>query len=256
MENGKRVRLVCSDIDGTVLGRPEAAAELRRIWDGLGGERPMLVFSTGRLLDDAKRVVAEGGLPAPDYFIGGVGTHILERSGDRIRSGFSELLEVNWDLARAQQIVRAIEGIEAQPDEQQHEWKSSWFWHGATEAQLDELRAALATDGVEAQVIYSSSRDLDVLPSGANKGNALRWLCEDLGVGLDEVVVAGDTGNDASMFLVEGVRGIAVGNAEPELLAAVEGTGTYLAEGECAAGVLEGLRHFGVIGNTDRGGAS
>jgi len=96
-------------------------------------------------------------------------------------------------------------------------------------------------------VIYSSARDLDVLPLTANKGNALRWICQRLGIELNEVVVCGDTGNDSSMFIVPGVRGIAVGNAEAELLEAVRRTDAYLAKGECAAGVMEGLKAFGVI---------
>jgi hydroxymethylpyrimidine pyrophosphatase-like HAD family hydrolase len=96
-------------------------------------------------------------------------------------------------------------------------------------------------------VIYSSSRDLDVLPMKANKGNALTWLCGHLGLGVDEVVVAGDTGNDSSMLLLSGVRGIVPGNAEPELIQCLDGADAYRATGLCARGVLEGLCHMGVL---------
>ena len=74
-----------------------------------------------------------------------------------------------------------------------------------------------------AQVVYSSSRDLDILPAGANKGNALRWLASQVGLAHDKVCVDGDSGNDASMFLVEDVYGILVSNSEEALSEALEG---------------------------------
>jgi glycogen debranching enzyme len=50
------------------------------------------------------------------------------------------------------------------------------------------------------------------------------------------------------MFLLRGVRGILVENAQPELLEATVGRDVYTASGIIAEGVLDGLRHFGVIG--------
>lgn len=243
MPDSRSVALFCSDLDGTLLGRPEAASRFRQLWDSLGDDRPVLLYSTGRLVEDGRRVVGEGGLPEPDYFTGGVGTTIHDADG--VMNGFSEVLDEGWDRAAAVEVVRSFPGIDEQPPEQQHEWKSSWFWHDAGEEDLDRLRRALSEAGVSAQVIYSSARDLDVLPQAANKGNALQWLCRQLGVSLDQVVVAGDTGNDASMFQVPGVRGIMPGNAEPELREAA--AGAYAAGGECAAGVIEGLIHYGVF---------
>ncbi|GAA5482402.1 HAD-IIB family hydrolase [Haloferula sargassicola] len=247
MENQKPVRLLCSDIDGTLLGVPEATRRLRAAWEALPPDRPILVFSTGRLLDDALKVAAEHGLPMPDYVIGGVGTMIFNAREQKRLDEFSTELDQGWERGTVDRVVRGFSGIDPQPDEQQHPWKSSWFWHGASPEQIAELEQALADAGVGAQVIYSSARDLDVLPLAANKGNALRWICGHLGLGTDEAVAAGDTGNDVRMLLEPGVRGIAVGNAEPELREAIRGSSVYAARGECAAGVLEGLIHFGVI---------
>ncbi len=247
MPESKRVALICSDLDGTLLGRPDSSSDFRCTWESLGDDRPVLVYSTGRLVKDAQRVIRAAELPEPDYYIGGVGTVIHHGKEDHVVREFSSILAEDWDRERAVEIVRSFSEIEEQPKHQQHEWKSSWFWHDATEEDLDRLRDALREGGVTAQVIYSSARDLDVLPRPANKGNALRWLCRQLGIGLDEVVVAGDTGNDSSMFQVPGVRGIVPENAEPELMEAVLETDTYQGKGNCAAGVIDGLIHYGVF---------
>ena len=56
---------------------------------------------------------------------------------------------------------------------------------------------------------------LNMMPKGWNKGSAVRYLCDHLGIGLDEVVVFGDAANDLTMFdVVENAA--AVANATPD----------------------------------------
>lgn len=247
MSENNKVRLFCSDLDGTLLGKPDATVDFSDMWNAIGSGRPVLAYSTGRLHGDAQRMIQISGLPEPDFYITGVGTMIFDVSSACMMGGFAETLNGGWDLEMARAIVSRQHAITEQPEEQQHRWKSSWFWHGRTAGDVTELQKAINSAGVDAQAIYSSARDLDILPMRANKGNAVTWLCGHLGIALEETVVAGDTGNDSSMFLLDGVRGIAPGNAEPELLEILGGSGAYLASGECAAGIIEGLIHHGVF---------
>lgn len=60
---------------------------------------------------------------------------------------------------------------------------------------------------------------LNIMPAGWNKGSAVRRLCDHLHIGLDEVVVFGDAGNDLTMFEVVD-HAVAVANATPEAAAA------------------------------------
>jgi len=244
----KPVRLFSSDLDGTLLGNPEGTQRFKAAWERLPPRRrPLLVYNSGRLVDDLRRFVADATLPAPDYLIGGVGTQIFNFRTGQFLEDFYQFLAEGWDLAQIEAVVGAFPGVRRQPPEFQHQFKSSWFLERATPPQLGELRQRLAAAGLGVSIVYSSQRDLDLLPPRATKAGALQWLCVRLRIGLDETLVAGDTGNDSSMFRLPGVRGIIVENAQPELFEATVDIPIYTARAVLADGVLDGLLHYGVI---------
>lgn len=247
------IRLFSTDLDGTLLGHPEAANRFAAAWAALDPRhRPLLAYNTGRTVADTQALVAHRQLPAPDLIIGSVGTelHDATATGNHA-AAFRARFETGWDPHVVDEVVSATAGIRRQPAERSHPYKSSWFLHRAPRRDLDDLELRLRRAGVVATVIYSCRYFLDVVPLAGGKGPALTWLCDRLGIALDQVLVAGDTGNDASMFALPGVRGIVVENALPELLAATIGIRTYLARTPMADGVLEGLRHFGVLAGAD-----
>jgi sucrose-6F-phosphate phosphohydrolase len=242
------IRLFCSDIDNTLLGNPESALRFFDAWKTLPADRrPLLAYNSGRLVADMERLVAQGRLLAPDYYIGGVGTRIFDVRARKNIEAFTHHIRQGWSRARADTVAATTPGITPQPAEFQEEFKSSWYLGNATPEVLRDLEQRLADAGLEAAVVYSSGRDLDILPRRATKGGALAWLAGHLGIPLDQVLVAGDTGNDGTMFRLPGVKGIIVENALPELLEATVDRPFYYSRRVMADGVLDGLLHYGVI---------
>jgi hydroxymethylpyrimidine pyrophosphatase-like HAD family hydrolase len=92
--------------------------------------------------------------------------------------------------------------------------------------------------------LISDNRFFDVLPKGVSKGPSLRRLLAHLSISEDNVLVAGDTLNDLSLFET-GLRGVAVSNSEPGLIRRLDACpNTFRASLPGAAGIAEAIRHF------------
>jgi sucrose-6F-phosphate phosphohydrolase len=247
-----QIRFFCTDLDGTILGDEKATLQFKKIWESIEEERrPLLCYTSGRLLDDIQNLITTKILPEPDYIIAAVGTSIYNFNKKKLVKKFTELLDEDWDLDKVNTIVASLPvKLERQPEHFQNEYKSSWYLNSASDEQLKTIRRHFEDDdSLEVRIVYSSGRHLDILPSSANKGNALRWLLRHLTIFSYETIVAGDSGNDSAMFSLNGVRGIVTGNAQPELLDKTAMLDVYRAPQTeiCAEAVINGLRHYGVI---------
>lgn len=236
-----RGSLLVSDLDGTLIGDEPA---LRRFsaWFEARRDRMLLAYASGRFYSSVEATVREWRLPEPDVVIGGVGSEICRYpSSTRIWPAEQEELD-HWDAGQVMKLLSDVPDLRLQPDEFQSAYKVSYYLEGARPRDVEEIDRTLRNASIQADIIYSSNRDLDVLPGGVNKGSAVDRLVQWTGLERRDVIVAGDTGNDLSMF-EHGFRGIVVANAEP-VLRSLSGDTVYHARGRFAAGVLEGVRHW------------
>ncbi|QDT14391.1 Mannosylfructose-phosphate phosphatase [Alienimonas californiensis] len=249
--------LLISDVDGTLLGPDHAdaasadAAALRDFAAFYTERRERgelgLVLSSGRFAASVLESVAATDLPTPDAVIGGVGTEIFVR--DHLGEFPEPLADwpatfENWDGEAVRYALAVVPRLIVQPEKFQSDYKASYYLPRARPGELEMIERRVQDAGVAARIVYSSARDLDVLPVAADKGNAAVFLSEWFGVPPERVIVAGDSGNDAAMFRGD-FRGVAVANALPELLNH-DHPHLHKATGVAAAGVREGLeRWFG-----------
>jgi sucrose phosphatase-like protein len=236
-------RLLASDLDGTLVGDPPALAHLNRALSRL---RPQLslAYVTGRSLSSTLTLIAEAGLLEPDVIVSGVGTGIHWAPYWRVDEEWQRRLKGAWSVERIRAVAAFFPDLEAQPPEGQGPFKCSYFLSGPCAAEiLSMLKATLRRHRLSTRLVYSSRRDLDIVPLHGGKGNAVRHVAEKLRIPLHSVVCCGDSGNDADMLGMGG-GAVVVANAQPELGDQAIPRG-YFARAGHAAGVHEGLIHYG-----------
>lgn len=234
------------------MGDDAALAELNRQLQHHRQEYgTQIVYSTGRSLTLYQQLTSEKPLLEPDVLIAGVGTEIYHRYSESPDSVWTEKLSDRWDRDLVVACAAHFADLTPQPDTEQRPFKVSYFLteEAAVEV-VPQLRQMLLDRDLDIQIIYSGSQDLDILPRQANKGMAMTYVRQHLGVDPTRTVACGDSGNDIALFADRQEYGIVVGNAMSELLKWHHDNPNphrYLAKAHCAGGILEGLQHFGFL---------
>jgi len=235
--------LLCTDLDGTVLGDTEGE-DLFKAWADAARAKMRIAYVTGRNWASVCGLIDERRVPVPDYAVCDLGTHIVDLAdpGNQLGRRYESLADPAWPAETIRQ-AGAHEQTWLQGPEGQGRFKSSFFWNGQ-ERSLNWFRERLS--GIpDWRLIVTSGTYLDVVPVCFGKDNSVRFLAESLGLPLSRVVVAGDSENDADMLAV-GARAILPSNARPAALEAAAGREYYLSPLPQGRGLVDGLRHFGV----------
>lgn len=244
-----------SDIDNTLTGDVDALKDLGYQLAKLREQKKLALFlTTGRTLKEVLDGLERENLPLADAIISQVGTEIylppFEANTEPLPE-WNNRLHRQFSREKAIEFVAGIEGVEMQPAHYNTPLKVSYYLDKAPEPDkaAQQIVQRVAQNGNGYRVVWSSGRDLDILPADAGKGNAIQFLIQYLELNPQKVITAGDSGNDRSM-LEAFEHGIVVANAQPELKALKEKKRDrilYFAQQPYAAGVKEGLHQFGVL---------
>ncbi len=105
---------------------------------------------------------------------------------------------------------------------------------------LEALRQEITVMVPEAEITQSSFQALDIMAKGVNKGSAVKWLAESLGIERRAVAAFGDHLNDLEMLEYAGIS-IVCSNAAS---AVKQAAGHVLAESNHQSGIAVGIRRY------------
>lgn len=273
MAQNKPRLLLCTDLDRTLIpnGTAPEDARAQRLFSKLCSHADVtLVFVTGRDRQLVLDAVKTYQLPQPDYALTDVGSTIYQiLAGDWHQlEAWNRHLSTRWSKGtnqRVRSLVGSVPGPYLQEEVKQNTFKISYYVPLQLDAKriIGQIEEGLQGDGIAANLIWSIDEEksiglLDILPDCADKCQAIRFLQQRLGFGDDELLFAGDSGNDLQVINSD-IPSILVANAAPEIKQAAltwaqqndQVDTLYLARGgllamngNYSAGILEGICHF------------
>jgi len=254
---GKRLAkldyMLITDIDNTLLGgNPE---DLHALMDLLEKNKGQVGFgvATGRVFESAMDILNTHGIRIPDIIISGVGSRISYGDSQNHDKGWETHISKNWNPELISSRLEEIDFIRPQEASVQGPYKLSYTMEPGKD-QLAKIHHILTKNRFQYTLIYSQDKHLDILPYRASKGKAIRYLSYKWGIPLKNLLVCGDSGNDAEMLKGEPL-GVVVGNYSPELETLRSAKQIYFAKKSYAGGIMEGLLHYQFIQKSNGKGA-
>lgn len=240
-------RLIISDLDNTLDGDEQALQEFVEMLDH-GGRHVGFGIATGRRLDDVMEWIKQHGLPTPDVISTAVGTELYYGKDLLPDKPWRRQIAAFWQRDETRKLLDSIPGLSPQEPHEQSEFKISYFIDTLKAPSLANIRRRLREAGLRVKLVCSLGMFLDVIPIRGGSDLAIRHLAYRWGFEPEQLLIAGDSGNDEGM-LKGRTLGVVVGNYSAELEKLRGLPRIYFAKATHARGILEGLEYYNFLGH-------
>lgn len=235
-----------SDLDGTLIGAQEQHG-LARIsaWINTHEEQWIFGIATGRNKELAAAAIKNFGLPQPDLMVCSAGTEIYYGADLIEDKGWQRFIDYQWSRETILELIGNCRSMVLQPADAQRPFKISFDLLPGVEGErlLVYLKKLFQLRAIAVQLYLTEDRHLDIVPVRAGKGNALRYLSDKWGFSMDNMITAGNGGNDLDMLNGDHPS-IVVPGHDPVLDVLKEAPKVYFSSLPLSEGVYEGISYF------------
>ncbi len=245
-----RDRGIFTDLDQNLVGNPSA---LKRFVARVRENRKCVTFgiATGRRIDSALALMKKQGIPAPDVLISSLGTRIHYGRALTEDKYWSEHIDHDWNPQRIRRILNEMPGLITQPKREQARFKIAYYYDPDLAPPVDEIMKTLHQNEVNAHALFSFGQFLDIVPSRASKGQALRYVSQRLDIPLEHILAVGGSGADEDMMRGNTLAVVVANRHHEELSQLVDQERIYFASQPHAAGILEAIDYYDFFRSCD-----
>ncbi|CAA7019219.1 unnamed protein product [Microthlaspi erraticum] len=250
--------MIVSDLDHTMVDHQDheniSLLRFNSLWEYAYRRDSLLIFSTARSPILYKELRKEKPLLTPDIIITSIGTEIAFGNSMVPDHSWVETLNSDkWNREIVLEESSKFPELTLQPKTEQRLHKVSFYIdEGKGEPVTKELSQLLEKRGLDVKIIYSWGKNLDVIPRGGGKGEALEYLLKKLkaqGMLPVNTLACGDSEHDAELFSIPDVHGVMVSNSQVELLKwhsenALDNSKVIHSSERCANGIIQAISHF------------
>lgn len=238
-----RERAIFSDLDQNLLGNKAAVTRFAEIIRR-NHKCVTLGIATGRRIDSALSVMKKAGIPSPDVLISSLGTRIHYDRALTEDTYWADHIDHDWNAYRVRRALADLPGLKLQPRKEQSRFKVSWYYDPEKAPSQDEIVTLIRQKEITANVLFSFGQFIDIIPSRASKGQALRYVAQRLDIPLENILVAGGSGADEGMMRGNTLAVVVANRHQEELSQLEDQEGIYFAEQSHADGILEAVEHY------------
>lgn len=239
------IKLVALDMDGTLLNDDqEVTSYTKKVIQQALNKNVHIVLATGRALPLCHSYAKD--LQLSSYLIAANGAEIWTVDGKLLQRNLfdSETVEQLWQVGNDLDLhMWTIATDEVFHKSSRPERFHDYDWLKIGYGRLDEAMKNTLLKRIEhienIQITNSSTTNIEVNSVGVDKATALQYVCEQIGITMDNIMAVGDSLNDLTM-IEQAKIGIAMGNAQQN----IKDKADYITDTNNLDGVAKAIEKF------------